>query len=157
MRRLKLFNNHLEYTDYMDSNEVPTPNVSYCIEEDEVHYDNGIRILPENEEIWEEYCAFICDDAELEQDLRNIFSKYVVTVANYSHKYGYQEPDTDYGRKFSYYDERGFLYERIVVTCYSVYMVGCDHSREHTNDCGETYVSLGSWALHIDSPIIGPN
>ena len=40
MRRLKAFNNHLYYTVYMDNNEVPTPNVSYCIEENEVHYMN---------------------------------------------------------------------------------------------------------------------
>lgn len=38
MGRLKLFNNHLEYKEYMDNNEVPTPNVSYCDEENEVHY-----------------------------------------------------------------------------------------------------------------------
>lgn len=43
-RRLKLFNNHLEYTEYMNNNEVPTPNVSYCNEEDEVHYMNRIVV-----------------------------------------------------------------------------------------------------------------
>lgn len=119
MRYLKLFNEHSGYTEAMQTLEAP--NVSHCVGENHVHYKPELpSVLPGNEEAWEEYCAFICDDAELEQDLRNIFSKYVVT-------------------------------------CYSVYMVGCDHSREHTNDCGETYVSLGSWAPHIDSPIIGPN
>ena len=48
MRRLKAFNNHLYYTEYMDNNEVPTPNVSYCIEEDEVHYDGGDTIITVN-------------------------------------------------------------------------------------------------------------
>lgn len=157
MKYLKLFNEHSGYTEYIEG-DIAKPNVSHCILEDEVHYMNRPPdVLPENTEAWEEYCAFICDDAELEQDLINIFSKYVVTVANYSYRYGYQEPNTDYGRKFSYNDERGTLYERIVVRCYDIYMVGCDHSREHTNDCGETYVSLGSWAPHIDSPIIGPS
>jgi hypothetical protein len=32
----------------MDNNEVPTPNVSYCIEEDEVHYDGGDTIITVN-------------------------------------------------------------------------------------------------------------
>lgn len=48
MRRLKLFNNHLEYTEYMENNEVPTPNVSYCNEEDEVHYCGKDTIITVN-------------------------------------------------------------------------------------------------------------
>jgi hypothetical protein len=32
----------------MDNNEVPTPNVSYCIEENEVHYDGGDTIITVN-------------------------------------------------------------------------------------------------------------
>lgn len=47
-RRLKLFDNHLDYEDYMDNNEVPTPNVSYCDEEKHVHYDGGDTIITVN-------------------------------------------------------------------------------------------------------------
>lgn len=48
MRRLKAFDNHLDYEDYMDSHEVPAPNVSYCDEEKHVHYDGGDTIITVN-------------------------------------------------------------------------------------------------------------
>lgn len=37
-------------------------------------------VLPGNEEVWELYSSLVCDSARLDEDLRNIFSKYPVTV-----------------------------------------------------------------------------
>ena len=36
---LKLFNEHSEYTEFVQTDDFTRPNVSYCIEEDEVHYN----------------------------------------------------------------------------------------------------------------------
>ncbi len=39
MKYLKLFENHLGYAEYLASNEYLRPNVSHCINENEVHYN----------------------------------------------------------------------------------------------------------------------
>ena len=38
MKYLNLFDNHNDYEDYVDGGLMSYPNVSYCIEEDELHY-----------------------------------------------------------------------------------------------------------------------
>ena len=145
MRRLKLFDNHLDYTEYMDNNEVPTPNVSYCDEENEVHYDNGIRILPENEEIWEEYQAWICDDAEIERD-RELFTKYIVTKNTYVTK--------KYTRlNFVYYPNPNDNISHYYRTIYTD--VGSEQWEETptyvTNDCGKRYILISDWSYESGS------
>ncbi len=36
---LKLFNEHSEYAEFVQTEDLARPNVSYCIEENEVHYN----------------------------------------------------------------------------------------------------------------------
>lgn len=41
---LKLFNEHSEYEDFIQTDDFTRPNVSYCIQEDEVHYSQVIPV-----------------------------------------------------------------------------------------------------------------
>ena len=68
---LKLFNEHSEYEDFIQTDDFIRPNVSYCIQEDEVHYNsitphiivkffNGNQLVKEfeveqQEESWNNY------------------------------------------------------------------------------------------------------
>lgn len=54
MEYLKLFENHSQYADFIKTEDFVRPNVSHCIEENEVHYnpDNYIKFKdPEIEEL----------------------------------------------------------------------------------------------------------
>ena len=41
---LKLFNEHSEYEDFIYTDDFTRPNVSYCIQEDEVHYNQIVPV-----------------------------------------------------------------------------------------------------------------
>lgn len=43
MEYLKLFENHSQYEDFIETKDFIKPNVSYCIEQEEVHYNPFIR------------------------------------------------------------------------------------------------------------------
>lgn len=47
---IKLFNNHTQYETFMGSDELMLPNVSHCIEENEVHY-NPLHVINGHEYI----------------------------------------------------------------------------------------------------------
>ena len=91
MKYLRLFSYHSGYTEYMSGETVNRPHVAHCVNEDEVHYENfPVVCLPENEEVWALYQSLVCDDERLKDDLKNIFSKYVVSSSTYSHNTYYQ-------------------------------------------------------------------
>ncbi len=48
MNYLKLFENHSEYETFINGGGVILPNVSHCIEENEVHYSNNPLLLNKN-------------------------------------------------------------------------------------------------------------
>ena len=167
MKYLKAFNNHFDYEDYMDNNEVPIPNVSYCDEEDEVHYNN-VMVLPENEEVWELYSSLVCDEERLAEDLKNIFSKYEVTVENCSKQEttGGIHPEVKYvdsGHLFKYRESGGIgWYECKIFTNrtvpYSTYNnLALDAV---TNSCGGQVLpgidGVGLWSYNSGMVIIEP-
>ena len=43
MKHLKLFSTHSGYTEFIDGGGVKLPNVSHCIQENEVHYSSNIE------------------------------------------------------------------------------------------------------------------
>lgn len=45
MKYLKLFNDHSGYTEFCESGEMVRPNVSYCVEQNELHYNDVVMIL----------------------------------------------------------------------------------------------------------------
>ena len=45
MKFIKLFENHNGYEDFVDGGTMEKPNVSHCIEENEVHYNKYIEPL----------------------------------------------------------------------------------------------------------------
>lgn len=150
MKYIKLFGNHSGYTEYMENNEVTHPNVSHCIQENEVHYDNNM-VLPGNEEVWELYSSLVCDSARLDEDLRNIFSKYQVSTSPCSNTFRRSQDIlyTDSGTRFSYSD--GFNYECGILTS----RAALDSSyalASVTNDCGQNVLpeGVGSWRIHTE-------
>lgn len=50
MKYLNLFDNHNDYEDYVDGGLMSYPNVSYCIEEDELHYMKERPEIPYEEQ-----------------------------------------------------------------------------------------------------------
>ena len=50
MKYIRVFEHHSGYTEFVGSGEMELPNVSYCVNENEVHYN---EVLPENKELWE--------------------------------------------------------------------------------------------------------
>ena len=157
-RRLKLFNNHLEYTEYMNNNEVPIPNVSYCNEEDEVHYNN-VMVLPGNEEVWELYSSLVCDDERLDRDLKNIFSKYLVTVQDKTmDEYVNRESVyQDTGKLFTY-NTFDFIYECFIKTHRNprAPQYALDSIE---NDCGQNVLpgGVGLWTGKAKEIVVGPS
>lgn len=47
-RRLALFNNHSGYTEFCESGEMIRPNVSYCVEQNELHYNEEEMVFTLN-------------------------------------------------------------------------------------------------------------
>ena len=43
MKYLKKFDTHQEYTSYAESSDMSKPNVSYCIDANDMHYNPFIR------------------------------------------------------------------------------------------------------------------
>ena len=118
MRRLKLFGNHLDYEDYMDSHEVPAPNVSYCDEEKHVHYDGGDTIITVNLNVTAETQSdFItsftnwraCDSVLLDGEPVDFSGGNVITFTVGEHVVEYMFPHTTvcpsmgYGESFRRY------------------------------------------------------
>lgn len=162
-RRLKLFNNHLEYTEYMKTNEVPIPNVSYCNEEDEVHYNN-VSVLPGNKEVWELYSSLVCDDERLELDLKNIFSKYLVTWSEKTIPVSdpnAERPDavqyTDSGIRFSY--SVGFFNYTCDIMTSRTTSKSSYALTPVTNDCGQDVLpgGVGLWTRKAKEVIVEPS
>lgn len=75
---IKLFNNHQEYEAFTSTDKFIRPNVSHCIEENDVHY-NPKGVLPENLELWEKFNQIYGDNVTSE-DLE-LFSTYPMTYS----------------------------------------------------------------------------
>lgn len=157
MKYLRLFNEHSGYTEAMQTLEAP--NVSHCVGENHVHYKPELpSVLPGNEEAWALYSSLVCDDERLEQDLKNIFSKYAVTSEEYSYEEttGGLHPDSkyiDYGYSFVYGKNPSSVswFECDIFTRREI-----SHSTYNnlaldsvTNDCGEEVLpgeyGVGEW------------
>ena len=155
MKYLKLFDNHSGYTEYM-SGEAILPNVSHCILEDEVHYNPELpSVLPGNEEAWALYSSLVCDSERLDRDLKNIFSKYQVSMTNPYTYYFKRFQDVlyiDEGVRFTYTDGTDtyncdiFTYRTALNSSYAVSPV--------TNDCGQNVLpeGVGQWEIEQVSP-----
>lgn len=78
---LKLFNAHTNYQNFVNRGEMLRPNVSHCVQENEVHY-NPRGVLPENQELWEKFNQIYGDNVTSE-DLR-LFSTYPMTYEVYN-------------------------------------------------------------------------
>lgn len=169
MKYLKLFNDHSGYTEYIEG-DVIKPNVSHCIQEDEVHYTNRLpAVLPGNEEAWELYSSLICDDERLARDLTNIFSKYEVSYSLTSNTEYYQghmsDPlYTDNGYTFTFTTIPGDPNYPVVSSgnykCI-IYTSRNARGSEYilasvTNDCGQDILpnGVGQWNEVMES--IGP-
>lgn len=115
---IKLFNNHQEYEAFTQTDKFEKPNVSHCIEENDVHY-NPKGVLPENLELWEKFNQIYGDNVTSE-DLE-LFSTYPMTYEiyndlnndnTYSHWieintsiepcYDYNTPNPDYRYLYDY-------------------------------------------------------
>ena len=128
MKYIKLFNNHSGYTEYVNG-EVARPNVSHCIQENEVHYNPVDPILPENLEVWEEYQKWICNDEEIARD-REIFTRHRVRMFTSNPEFvAFSFIFGDYG------------HGRVI-------QITSSNGTPITNDCGKTYVSIGEWQAH---------
>lgn len=158
MKYIKLFGNHSGYTEYVNG-EVTRPNVSHCIQENEVHYDN-VLVLPGNEETWELYSSLVCDSARLDEDLRNIFSKYEVTSTRQSVS-KYDDPlesdlvYTDNGTRFSYSD--GMLLKHTCDIFTSRTAINSSYALAPvTNDCGQNVLpgGVGQWEMISLDPTV---
>lgn len=149
MKCIKLFGNHPGYTEYISGDDVAQPNVSYCIEENEVHYAEP-QVLPGNEEAWELYSALVCDDEVLEEDLPNIFTQYAVSVSSSTfegaHRPGDQAPYTTSGYVFTCSNGNG-TYKRVIKTEVTWTNIGVTPPQATINDCGESIVEIGDWNL----------
>lgn len=103
---IKLFENHTQYETFIGGEGVLRPNVSHCVQENEVHY-NPIQVVPleGNEEAFELFSQYVCDDAKIDEYLKNVFSKYEVTVnMNYSENVGMLPYDTFNAIQMRYVD-----------------------------------------------------
>ena len=166
MKYLRLFNEHSGYTEAMQTLEAP--NVSHCVGENHVHYKPELpSVLPGNEEVWELYSSLVCDDERLEQDLKNIFSKYAVTSEEYSYtaESGGHHPDpmyTDYGYSFVYGKNPSSdnWFECDIFTSRTAnYGFESTAMDSVTNDCGEEVLpgeyGVGEWRERTNL-IVGP-
>lgn len=86
MDYLRKYNDHSDYADDYEDGLIPTPGVCYCVAQDELHYDEQIKCLPENAQVWALYQSLICDSAILARDLREVFSVYVVNHETGDHQ-----------------------------------------------------------------------
>lgn len=134
MNYIKKFETHNDFKAFEGSAEMIRPNVSHCVQENEVHYRQNVSVLSGNEAAWEEYQQWICEDTDrLERDLVNIFSKYVVNVADNSMN-----------------DDRVFSYtKRIDGSLRYLGVLEIKTSSESgeqtvTNSCGKTYIEIPS-------------
>ena len=156
MKYLKLFDNHSGYTEYM-SGEAILPNVSHCILENEVHYNDLVILFPGNEQAWELYSSLVCDDERLEQDLKNIFTRYAVSMSSStfegSHRPGDQPPYTTSGYVFTYSNGTE-TYNRVIETEVTWTNVGVKPPQAATNDCGESIVEIGDWGMQLNGGMV---
>ena len=135
MNYIKKFETHNDFEVFDGSAEMVRPNVSHCVQENELHYRENVSVLPENETVWEEYQQWICEDTErLERDLVNIFSKYIVEVADNSMN-----------------DDRVFSYTKRIdgsLRYLGVLKIKTSSASEKdediTNSCGKTYIKIPS-------------
>lgn len=74
MNNLKLFQNHEDYVDFASDLIMAMPNVSHCIQENEVHYNNNIESFRIFKEVF-------CDNVN-ETDIER-FKNGVVSVNSY--------------------------------------------------------------------------
>lgn len=96
--KLNLFSNHTQYSTFAESTSIRKPNISYCIEEDEVHYNvNANRLIvvfnitdpesleyPKNIALRLNTISSIEIDGILYTDLESI--NYITTIYSSSHK-----------------------------------------------------------------------
>lgn len=85
---LKLFDTHINYQNFVNSEEMLRPNVSHCVQENEVHY-NPRGVLPENKELWEKFNQIYGDNVTSE-DLQ-LFSTYPMTYSIKDSSYSISE------------------------------------------------------------------
>lgn len=135
MNYIKKFETHNDFKAFEGSAEMVRPNVSHCVQENEVHYRQNVSVLSGNEAAWEEYQQWICEDTDrLERDLVNIFSKHEIDAYNYN-----DANNNDY-RVFSYIKEDignlRYISELRIKTSSAVEV------QEITNSCGKTYIKI---------------
>lgn len=82
---IKLFNNHQEYEDFTKTDKFVYPNVSHCIEEQDVHYSNNIESFKIFKEVF-------CDNIN-ENDIE-IFKNNAVFVEPYVFEQNWNNPTT---------------------------------------------------------------
>lgn len=135
MNYIKKFETHNDFKAFEGSAEMVRPNVSHCVQENEVHYRQNVSVLSGNEAAWEEYQQWICEDTDrLERDLVNIFSKYAVDV------YNYNDDNNNHYRAFTYSKEDignlRYISELRIKTSSAAEV------QEITNSCGKTYIKI---------------
>lgn len=141
---LRLFNNHDGYSAFTQTSEFIRPNVSHCIEEYHVHYGHeDPEVLPANEETFQVFSSYICDEDTVNEYLRNVFSKYEVTMSN-GNVTETNRDSFDY-ISFSWVDQEKRKADPVYVnTELYVYtelnsnVSGTEYT-QITNDCGMTY------------------
>jgi len=92
MKNIKLFENHSQYEDFF-MGDMLKPNVSYCVNENEVHYNPSV--LPGNEEAWELFKLAFCENVT-DVDKR-IFAENIVSVSESFYD------NATYGTKYTMY------------------------------------------------------
>lgn len=92
MEFLKLFQNHSEYEAFVYGGAIAMPNVSYCIEENHVHYNNNIESFRMFREVF-------CDNVN-ETDIE-MFKNNVIFVGSHVYESSWTNPTT-YGCRIEF-------------------------------------------------------
>lgn len=79
---LKLFNTHTNYQNFVNSGQMLTPNVSHCVAENEVHYN---EVLPVNQELWAKFKQLY--GSKVTNEDRRLFATYPMTYEIYNDEY----------------------------------------------------------------------
>ena len=150
MEYVKLFDTHSKYAEYANGGTMLKPNVSHCVQENEVHY-NPIQVVPleGNEEAFELFSQYVCDDAKIDEYLKNVFSKYEVTVnMNHSASVGMLPFDTFNAIQMRYVDpskagsDSMYAYSAIIILKELLENESGTEYTLKTNECG---ASLYDW------------
>ena len=130
-KHLKLFNNHDDYSDFTETSDFILPNVSHCIEENEVHYNPYVRPIHNGHEY-----------VDLGLPSGTLWATMNVGAENV----------TDYGLYFAWGETQGYPDASTKAFSWNDYKYGTSFSNftKYNSTDGKTVLDLEDDAAHVN-------